>query len=57
MNSNANNLGKTVTAAICALLFSATMVLSAVGPAEAKARDAAIGIDGHQTPKAAAYLA
>ncbi|MDZ7893955.1 MAG: hypothetical protein U5M50_02700 [Sphingobium sp.] len=40
---NDSNLGKSFTAAICAVLFSATMVLSAVGPAEAKARDAATG--------------
>lgn len=55
---NHSNLGKSFTAAICAVLFSATMVLSAVGPAEAKARDAATGAAAHQTPKAAcAYLA
>ena len=37
-----NSLGQTFTAIVCTVLFSATCVLSAVGPAQAKA--------GHPAP-------
>ena len=33
--SNFTNLGRTLTAAFCAILVSTTMVLGAVGPAQA----------------------
>ena len=46
-----NEITKTISVAIVAVLFSATMVLSAVGPAEARAGN------GHTVPRAASYLA
>lgn len=38
---NSNSLSSQVSAAICALLFSSIMVLSAVGPARASASEPA----------------
>jgi hypothetical protein len=52
-------LSSRVSAAICALLFSSIMVLSAVGPARASASEPALASDtaGHLPTQPAAYLA
>lgn len=35
MMTTQSNIGKSISAALCALLFASTMILSAVGPARA----------------------
>jgi hypothetical protein len=47
-------IGKSLSIAICAVLFGSTMVLSAVGPARAETMTQA---SAHQSPETVRYLA
>lgn len=51
-------IGKSLSAALCALLFGSTMILSAVGPARASTDVAqTVLAQGHTAPAAGHYLA
>lgn len=51
-------IGKSLSAAVCALLFGATMILSAVGPARANSNaPEAILAQGQTLPAPGHYLA